>query len=318
MFGVFGKKARSEVGSVTGFGKLPALGDFVRTSSPSDELIAFEAWLTRAMETGEARRGFREGFESGPPHAFVWSGTIEKKLRGVFAGVILPSHDAVGRRFPIVIGAPLPVAALGSQPHTTPLILYDFFHQAAGTAARTRMLSSAAEFQAQVQSIAAPSLDDAEASRARYESYASTRLATDAATGLYTEPEPGLRHAVGTIVEATRSYRGQDSPPLTLGCRVPIGRDRRADLAMWLDLTRRAAGWKAMVPSMFFPLAGGHALIQLGGEAPPSVLADLFAPSPDSAAVCDLTTSDGAPPPPSLTVLTESTTLADLAAALAE
>ena len=115
MFG-FLKKSRSDIGKVEGFGKVPALGDFVRTSSPSEEMLAFEGWLARAMERGEERGGnaFKEAFLNGPPLGFVWSGPLEKNKRGLLGGVLLPSRDAVGRRFPIVIAAPLPVSPLRS------------------------------------------------------------------------------------------------------------------------------------------------------------------------------------------------------------
>jgi hypothetical protein len=61
--------------------------------------------------------------------------------------------------------------------------------------------------------------------------------------------------------------------------------------AMWIDLARHAAGWKAMVPTFFVPLGrtNGHGLLQLGAEAPPTVVADLFTPSADSDEVCDVT-----------------------------
>ena len=177
MFGLLGRKTRTEVGAVGGFGKIPALGDFVRTPSPSAEMLAFESWLTRAMETGEARHGssFRDAFAAGPAHAFLWSGSLDKKNRGLVAGVIAPSHDAVGRRFPIVVGAPLPSAPLAAQPHTAPLVLFDFFLHAAAAISRAAHTRSQADFHAQVTSTPAPSLENASALAARYGTWAQGR-----------------------------------------------------------------------------------------------------------------------------------------------
>lgn len=297
MFGLLGKKGRTEVGAASGFGKIPALGDFVRTPSPSDEMLAFEAWLTRAIEAGEARAGssFRDAFAVAPPYAFLWSGAIDKKQRGVLAGVILPSHDAVGRRFPLVVCAPLPASALAAQPHVAPLVLHDFFHQAVVTAERAARMRSQAELHAQIASLAPPSLEDATSAIARYTSWTRAQRAIDVWTSLFgADAERAARYALYLLVEATAAYRGQETPPLPLGVRAPLGGDPGATpttSAMWLDLVRQVAGWKTTVPSFFVPLAedAPRALIQLGAEPPPSVLTDLYAPSADSPNVCELT-----------------------------
>jgi type VI secretion system ImpM family protein len=292
VFGLLGKKARSDIGAVAGFGKLPALGDFVRTPSPSDEMIAFEAWLTRAMETAEARPGtaFKDGFASAAPHAFLWSGAIDKKVRGLLAGVVAPSHDAVGRRFPIVVGAPLPPSLLAATPHAAPLVLHDFFHQAAAAAARAARTRSQAEFHAQITSIGAPTFDGSAAALTKYGDWAKAQRASDVWSSLFgADAERASRYALYLLVEATAAYRGQETPPLSLGVRVPLGSDVRTTAAMWIDLVRHAAGWKTTVPTLFFPLATEQprALIQLGGEAPASLLADLYAPSGESETVCE-------------------------------
>lgn len=323
MFG-FGKKPRAEVGKVGGFGKVPALGDFVRTPGASDEMVAFEAWLTRALEAGEARAGsaLKAAWKAAAPHAFLWSGAIDKKLRGVFAGVMVTSNDSVGRRFPLVIGAPLPAATLAPQPHAAPLLLHAFFHQAAAVAERARRTMNASEFQAQVVAIDPPSFDDPAASVDRYTAWAKAQRPSDHWSALYGEDaaDEASRHALGILVDATSHYRGQDMPPLTLGVRVPLGAVGKNALALWIDLVRAAAGWKTTVPSFFFPLntTSPEALIQLGAEAPPSVLADLYARTKDSDSVCELGTADGAPPPPSVSDdVKAAESLADVVAELA-
>lgn len=293
---ILGKKGRTEVGAVAGFGKIPALGDFVRTSSSSDEMIAFETWLTRAVEAGEARPGsaFKDAFSSAAPHAFLWSGAIDKKHRGLLAGVVVPSHDAVGRRFPLVVCAPLPTSTLTTQPHTAPLVLQDFFSHAAGAATRALRMHTQAEFQAQVTSVTPPSLENAAAVAAKYGSWARGQRALDVWASLFGDDAArASRYALYLLVEATSAYRGQETPPLSLGVRVPLGANAATSAAMWIDLVRHAAGWKTTIPSIFLPLSTERpqGLIQLGAEAPPSVLADLYAPSADSEAICDVTPS---------------------------
>lgn len=294
MFGLF-NKARTEVGRVGGFGKIPALGDFVRSPSASGEMMAFERWLTHAMETGEARVGaaWKGTFAQGAPHAFVWSGTLEKKTRGLLVGVVVPSTDAVGRSFPVVICAPVPLAAFGANAHLAPLVLHEFFQHAltaAGRAARTR---SQSEFLAQVSAVSPPSLDGVAPALARYATWSKSRVASELWGSVFTDDvERATRSALYLVVEATSAYRGQETPPLSLGLRVPLDADRQSSAALWLDVVRTAAGWKTTVPTLFMSLsAAPRALIQLGAEAPSSVLADLYLPNADSNAVCDLTSA---------------------------
>ena len=319
MFGLLSKKLRAKVGLVGGFGKVPALGDFVRTSSPSDEMIAFETWITRALESAEARLGpeLKQSWKSATPHAFLWSGAIDKKVRGIFAGVVMTSTDSVGRRFPLVIGSPLPPTALVQQPHIAPLLLRDFFQEAAVAVARAHATKSAADFQAQIATMEPPAFDDTEATLAAYDTWAKGQQAGDVWNTLFgaADADRASRHALGMIFDATTPFRGQETPPLTLGVRVPLGSLGANVCALWIDLVRAAAGWKSTVPSFFVPIgpANPQALIQLGAEAPPSVLADIFVPTPDSESVCELGSSERAAPPASVRAeVTAAGSLADV------
>jgi len=310
----FGKKPRSEVGNVGGFGKVPALGDFVRTPSPSEEMIAFEAWLTTAMETAEARVGteLRERFASLPAHAFIWSGALDKKMRGVFAGVIGTSNDSVGRRFPIVIGAPLPLAASSASPHALPLLLADFFAEAATTLAAVKSAKSASEFQAQVTNLGKPSVDGLDGTKSQYAAWTKAQPAKAIWAALFgADSERISKSALAMVVDACSPYKGQDLSPSTLGVLVPF--DGANTTALWIDVVRSAAGWRVHSPTVFFPITGSNrrALIQLGAEAPPTVLADLYVPT-DGNNVCDVTI-DGVPPSVRPEVV-EAETLADMLA----
>lgn len=289
----FLKRSRGDIGKVEAFGKIPSQGDFVRTPSPSEQILAFEAWLTRAMERGDERGGeaFKAAFQAGPALGFVWSGVMEKKKeRALVGGVIQPSVDAVGRRFPIVIGAPLPLAIFEKRPAATALVMHEFFQEAGDAAARARSAQSAAEFHAQVIRVHAPRMH-VDGLVAAYEEWRSKSRASELWRQLFGDDAArGARWALYMIVEAMRPYRGQEHPPLALGMRVPLGPGRRETTALWLDLVRSAAGWRSTVPSWFSPLTGvPSGLIQLGGEAPPSVLEDMYMPDADRESVCDAT-----------------------------
>ncbi len=294
---VFGflKRSRTTSGPVSGFGKIPGLGDFLRTPGPSDEAMALEQWLVEAMETGEARDGaaFKEAFTRSTPHGFLWNGGA-----GLVAGVFVPSHDAVSRRFPVVVCAPLPNATLAPYPQLAPFVLHEFFHHAADAAARAARTRTQAEFNAQVATATAPSLDGVAGRASSWEEWSRTSRAADVFATLFDGDAPrATSWALTMIVESTTHYRGKDAPPLTLGLRAPLGRDVRTASALWIDLVRHAAGWSAHVPSYFFPLASprANALVQLGATAPATVVADLVSEdTSQSESVCDLTPADDA------------------------
>ena len=288
----FLKRSRGDIGKVEAFGKIATLGDFVRTPSPSEQILAFEGWLARAMERGEERgvNAFKEAFLAGPTIGFIWSGPLEKKNRALVGGVIHPSVDAVGRRFPIVIAAPLPQALFEKRPHATALVMHEFFVEAEAAAVRAKSAQSAAEFQAAVIGVHSPRMN-IDGIVTAYDDWTVRSRASDLWQQLFgDDAERGARWALYMIVEAMRPYRGQELPPLALGMRVPLGPDRRHTSALWIDLVRSAAGWKSTVPSAFFPLSGAQSgLIQLGGEAPATVLEDLYTPDADRESVCDAT-----------------------------
>lgn len=87
------------------FGKVPAHGDFVRRGLPTSFVAPWDAWLQRGMEAARERLGPRwaELWDSAPP----WRFALPAGACGpdAVAGVMLPSQDMVGRRFPITLAA---------------------------------------------------------------------------------------------------------------------------------------------------------------------------------------------------------------------
>lgn len=87
------------------FGKVPAHGDFVRRGLPTSFVAPWDAWLQRGMEAARDRLGPRwaELWDNAPPWRFI----LPPGACGpnAVAGVMLPSQDMVGRRFPITLAA---------------------------------------------------------------------------------------------------------------------------------------------------------------------------------------------------------------------
>lgn len=99
------------------YGKLPAHGDFVRRGLPSSFVEPWDAWLQAGIANARERLDgdFATLWTAAPP----WNFRLPPGACGeaAVAGVMLPSHDAVGRLFPLTIasmlspGAPPPKAS---------------------------------------------------------------------------------------------------------------------------------------------------------------------------------------------------------------
>jgi type VI secretion system protein ImpM len=79
------------------FGKLPAHGDFVSRGITPSERDRLDMWLSDEMREARARFGedFDVRYDTAPPWLFA---------HGEEGGVLCPSVDAAGRRFPLLVG----------------------------------------------------------------------------------------------------------------------------------------------------------------------------------------------------------------------
>jgi type VI secretion system protein ImpM len=102
---------------VTGlYGKIPAHGDFVRRGLPSSFIAPWDAWLQQGMAAAREALGPRwtAAWDGAPPWRFALpAGACGPEP---VAGVILPSEDMVGRRFPLTLAALLPAGAPMPEP----------------------------------------------------------------------------------------------------------------------------------------------------------------------------------------------------------
>jgi type VI secretion system protein ImpM len=85
------------------YGKLGALGDFASRRLPSEHVASCDHWLTRAMHDSRATLGERwlQAYLSAPIWRYAWApGVVDSQW---WFGVLMPSCDAVGRYFPLLI-----------------------------------------------------------------------------------------------------------------------------------------------------------------------------------------------------------------------
>ncbi|WP_439524348.1 type VI secretion system-associated protein TagF [Marivita sp.] len=89
------------------FGKIPSVGDFFRINAPPGFADVWDEWLQRCLVSGAHAYGARwdELYMSVP----IWRFCLSAGLAGPGAvlGVLMPSVDRVGRRFPLTLMVPL-------------------------------------------------------------------------------------------------------------------------------------------------------------------------------------------------------------------
>lgn len=89
------------------FGKMPALGDFFQLNTPPGFVRVWDDWLQGAMMAAADAGGahWDDQYMSAP----IWRFTLSPGLAGAakVIGILMPSVDRVGRRFPLALMAPI-------------------------------------------------------------------------------------------------------------------------------------------------------------------------------------------------------------------
>ncbi len=90
------------------YGKIPGTGDFIARRMPSSFSEAWDRWLQAAIAGSRDRLGgrWRDTFLSMPIWRFVLSPGM--LTQNAWAGIMVPSVDAVGRYFPLAVASALP------------------------------------------------------------------------------------------------------------------------------------------------------------------------------------------------------------------
>lgn len=100
-------------GPVGWFGKLPAFGDFVQRHLPASFVCGWDAWLQAGMAAASMQQGeqWKDIYLRFPIWYFLRSVNLEDAkapARSLWAGMLVPSNDRVGRLFPFTIAFQVP------------------------------------------------------------------------------------------------------------------------------------------------------------------------------------------------------------------
>ena len=289
LFSWFTRGKRPEP-AVVGVGKVPAVADFVRTGARGGAGGDLETWLARSMEWATAHRAerWRDVFDDAAPLRFVLRGA--NSAEAVVAGVLRPSRDHVGRRFPIAIAAVIPVDRVAVAPHLLPAIVSSFLGEAEAALPRAADCASSKEFEECIARLRVPTFDDVDGAVKRYEAWTSEQtldgVLAELQDGTKTD---GVARVLHTVLEAASPFRGKEAPPTTLSLRFPLASPTGHLTSFWLDVVRRAAAWKETIPG--YVAGADSVLVQLGQQTPANAMAEVWDRDAESELVCEPTTT---------------------------
>lgn len=274
------------------FGKTPRMGDFLRVGSGGPAGEALEQWVEQGLALAENKRNpsWPSTYLAGATYAFVFRPPRASSAKDAVVGVIKPSHDAVGRRYPLVVYSPAIPRSTAPWPHLLPMALSDFFDAAATLLHEADRVTGIAEMQAGLRSVPMPHFADAERYRTEYDAWASATPLEQVWNVVYGgDHRMANIRAVHTIAEAVAPFRGEEAPATKLGLKLPLGPGGVAAAVFWLDVVRRLSRSVGNVRTCFWSFDGtnGNVLVQLGDTAA-STLGELWVPDADSEYLCDL------------------------------
>jgi type VI secretion system protein ImpM len=275
------------------FGKTPRMGDFLRVGSGGPAGEALEQWVEQGLALSEAKRGsaWPGIYTSGATYAFIFRPPRASNSKEALVGVIKPSVDSVGRRFPLVVYAQALARTSVPWPHVLPMVFGDFLDAAATLLLEADAVTGIADMQAALRSVPFPHVGDADRTAQEYDAWAASTPLAHAWNVVYGgESAMSVPRALHTISEAVAPFRGEEAPATKLGLRLPLGPGGIAAAAFWLDTVRRLSRSPGEVRTCFWSFDGssGCAIVQLG-DTPASSLTELWSPDANSEYLCDLT-----------------------------
>lgn len=152
------------------FGKLPGHGDFVRVNA-GPELLALDGWLQAGLLATRGRPDWGAAWPATPSVRLARRAASGRTL----AAVLVPSRDAAGRDFPLVVGGVLEGREVARRPELAPLVAEPLLAVAEAVAAWGRAGRTLREVQAEVERLTVE-VDAGAAERRLAEALAATTL----------------------------------------------------------------------------------------------------------------------------------------------
>jgi type VI secretion system protein ImpM len=239
------------------FGKLPSILDYVRVNHASESGMAYDQWLERCQQE-LARAGV-----SWPRTSFRFLFT--PPASAALIGVVGPSRDRAGRKFPLTIYLELP-RGMSSAAAQLPHGFRSFFEDAEVLLQEAQVLRSD-ELAGRVLEVSVPTLEQVDAQRSPRHAVLARTITEFAESSLRGSPEFSVRALIERFVRGLDSATGGVERSAVLDC--PVASDD--DVALWLMLAERR-GVASRALWCFWSVESGAERCLLGqGQPAPAV-----------------------------------------------
>jgi type VI secretion system ImpM family protein len=306
--------------TVFALGKMAGHPEFL--AAPDALATSLDRWLDSGWQAAHGLHGdaWDRAFAEGTTYGFLWS--HGSKAGEVTCGVLAPSVDSIGRRYPFLVGSRLPSARLERGWSLMPLAAGAFLDEAHALMLETRASPlPVAELSQRLFHLVAPSSEDVDGADEAHTAWsAATSVEAAWSTIFSDEPLASAGRALGWVVEALRPWVGREWPATSLLLRLPMGEGGPAAAVVWFEIVRTILRWRQTVPTAFWAAEGSSLLLGIGPPTP-AMLGELWWQDADDDQVMDVrhaaeaaTTSEA-----SLLLETHPTlTMAEFLTALAE
>jgi len=229
------------------FGKLPNRPDFVRINANHPAAIEFDDLIQRSFERWSAVPDWESGYEALEPVDFQY---LSRDQRHVLVGVLKPSRDQAGRRYPMVAAAILPSESIDTYGAVSPIayeVFYDGLREQVGNAIDNSVEALSCrqflEDQLRNQESAAADLELAESVVGRFMTTQGAGRLNDLLVAA--EPPATLQQALLNIVFYLAHLRRFDHPATNQIVVLPLSGNKGEQALVassWLSLLS-ALGW---------------------------------------------------------------------------
>jgi type VI secretion system ImpM family protein len=256
-----------------------------------------DGWLDAGWQVANGLHGESWGhaFAGGSSYGFLWS--HGSKINEVTCGVIAPSVDSVGRRYPLVVACRASTSALAKPWCVVPLAAEAFVDEAHALVVESQASSLAAvDLGPRLQELTVPSEGDMEAAARDYSVWSAQTHIEEVWSAIFADSAQPLERAAAAIdalADGLRPWVGQEWPATSLVLRLPMGRGGPAAAVVWLDIVQKLTRWRQTIPTAFWADEMDALIIALGPPTP-AVLVELWKGDAGSEQVFDVAaTSSG-------------------------
>ncbi len=284
-------RSKRSVGPVVfALGKVGGHPEFLR--APDELSSTLDGWLDTGWQVANGLYGsssWGDAFADGSSYGFLWS--HGSKIGEVSCGVIAPSIDSVGRRYPLVIACRTATSTVAKGWPVVPLAAEAFVDEAHALVIESQASRlAAADLGARLTQLAIPCEGDVEAAARDYSAWSAQTRIEEVWSAIFADSAAPLEMAAAAIdvlAEGLRPWVGQEWPATSLVLRLPMGQGGPAAAVVWLDIVRKLTRWKQTIPTAFWADEMDTLVIALGPPTP-AVLVELWKGNAGSEQVFDV------------------------------